>query len=87
MTRWQLWIGGLRKYVIQSRKSQPCKNTGRALQREDTANAKALPAWQGHSELGWYEGTAFITVALSLLTNFKHILWGRPVLVSENTDK
>lgn len=48
---------------------------------------RPLPAWRGHSELGWYEGTAFITVVLSLLTNFKHILWGRPVLVSENTDK
>ena len=31
--------------------------------------------------------TSFISVALSLLTNFKHILWARAVLVSGNTDE
>lgn len=30
---------------------------------------------------------SFITVALSLMTNFKHICWARPVLVSGKTDE
>lgn len=30
---------------------------------------------------------SFITIALSLSTNFKHKLWDRPMLVSSNTDE